>query len=231
MHKEIYLVGGRDAETYTTFRDRMLGTASDVMQFYRPVKMWTTLTEAPPPRLSVIPFKRGKIAAFTLFRQDDDVRPCTMLTELDSFRSAGRVEEALPVAYHKNWPDGTITPGVCLLTLFRKREGISHEQFLDRWHNSHTPLSLRIHPLWHYNRNVVTGMIASNEIPWGGIVEEHFTSRGKLLNPFRFFGNPLVILPRMLEVYKDVNAFLDYKTIETWLVREYWQTSGTKSSL
>jgi hypothetical protein len=221
MNKEIYLIGGRDAETYATFRDRMVAVAAEAVLVYHPEKSWITLTESPPPALSVIPFKRGKLAAITVFRRKDDLQPYKLLTEMDGFRFASRVEEAIPVAYDKKWPDGTATPGICLLTLFRPGSGISQETFIDRWHNSHTPLSLRIHPLWHYNRNVVTETLAGTEPTWGGIVEEHFIQRSHLLNPFKFFGNPLVIIPRMMEVYKDTKSFLDYRTIETWLVREY----------
>jgi hypothetical protein len=221
MNKEIYLIGGRDAETYGTFRDRMIAVAAEAALLYQPEKSWITLTESPPPHLSVIPFKRGKVAAVTHFRREGDLRSCNLLTEMDGFRSACRVDEAIPVSYLKNWPDGSITPGVCLLTLFRPRPGISQETFIDRWHNSHTPLSLRIHPLWHYNRNVVKEPLAGKEPDWGGIVEEHFFRKSQLLNPFKFFGNPLVIIPRMLEVYQDTKSFLDYRTIETYLVREY----------
>ena len=56
---------------------------------------------------------------------------------------------------------------------------------------------------------------------WDGIVEEHMRSRSELLNPFKFFGNPVVILPRMLNVYTDTKSFLDYNTIEPYLVAEY----------
>ena len=86
---------------------------------------------------------------------------------------------------------------------------------------SHTPLSLRIHPLWHYNRNVISANLVTHEPAWGGIVEEHFKTRSQLLNPFKFFGNPLVVVQRMMAVYKDTNAFLEYKTIETYMTREY----------
>jgi hypothetical protein len=55
---------------------------------------------------------------------------------------------------------------------------------------------------------------------WEGIVEEHFHKRTDLLNPLKFFGPPFRMIPNMIRVYKDTNAFLDYKTIETYLVRE-----------
>ena len=47
-------------------------------------------------------------------------------------------------------------------------------------------------------------------------------TRSELLNPFKFFGNPLVIIPRMIYVYTDTKLFLDYGTIEPYLVAEYW---------
>jgi len=221
MMKEIYIIGGMNEETYQAFTDRMLATAEEVASVYHPGKLWITLTESPPPLVSIIPFKRGKLAAFSLLRKEGEGKECSLLTSMAGFRFASRVEEAIPVNYARNWPCGTVTPGICMLTLFRSRKDISQDVFIDRWHNSHTPLSLRIHPLWHYNRNVVTAPLGSGESGWDGIVEEHFKMRKDLLNPFRFFGNPLVILPRMIEVYHDTNSFLDYKTIEPWLVREY----------
>jgi hypothetical protein len=221
MNKEIYLVGGLAAESYPEFRDRMLTAAAEVTVAIHPEKMWLTLTETPPPLVSVIPFKRKKIAAFSLIRKEDDNTNVSPLLTIPGFLDASRVEEAIPVSYSKSWKNGTVTPGVCLLTLFRQKPGISYETFIDRWHNSHTPLSLRIHPLWHYNRNVVKGSVGPGEQAWDGIVEEHFRSRPDLLNPFLFFGNPLVIVQHMVEVYKDTKSFLDYRTIEPYLVREY----------
>jgi hypothetical protein len=83
-------------------------------------------------------------------------------------------------------------------------------------------LSLKIHPLWHYSRNVVESKISNESQDWDGIVEEHFRQKRDLLNPFRMFGNPLVILYRFYQVYSDTRSFLDYKTIEPFLVEEYY---------
>lgn len=129
------------------------------------------------------------------------------------------VEQALPVAYTRNWPAMTKTPGVCLLTLFRKKRSLDHEEFIRRWHNGHTPLSLEIHPLWHYVRNVV---IQSDGKRYDGIVEEHCRNRNSMLNPAKFFGGPLKMLPNMIRVYLDVNGFLEYGSIEPYLVSEYY---------
>ncbi|MEI7982395.1 MAG: hypothetical protein WCI71_12140 [Bacteroidota bacterium] len=219
MNKEIYLIRGTADENYTDFRTRIFKVSQRVIKESYPDALSLTITEAPPPALSVIPFKRGKIAAISVFKNDS--RMVEPLVEQTGFTDGYRVEEALPVSYTRDWNDGQVTPGICLLTLFRQKKGISYTTFLDRWHNSHTPMSLRFHPLWHYNRNVARQVIAARDEPWDGIVEEHFRTRADLLNPFRFFGNPLVILSRMISVYRDTNSFLDYSTIEPWLVREY----------
>lgn len=221
MMKEIYLIAGVKTESYEAFRDRILQLSSMTVKAENPERLTFTLTVGPPPVISIIPFKRGKMACLSLYRKDDTRKFSTILTGFPGFRFAGRVDEALPVSYYTDRPEGAVTPGICLLTLFRKKPGITREAFLDRWHNSHTPLSLRIHPLWHYSRNVVTEAQVSQDPSWDGIVEEHFRTRGELLNPFRFFGHPGVIIQHMAEVYRDIHAFLDYPTIETWMVREY----------
>lgn len=130
------------------------------------------------------------------------------------------VEEAIPVAYEKSWEDGQATPSVCLFTLFRQKKGIDYDTFIYRWHNSHTPLSLKIHPLWHYNRNVVKEKLTDSSNLWDGIVEEHTRSTDELLNPLKFFGNPFTMIYNMIRVYFDTKSFLDYKTIEPYLATE-----------
>ncbi len=145
-----------------------------------------------------------------------------MLINEPGFAGGYAVEEAIPVAYKKNWEDGTATPGICLLTLFRQKKGIDYNSFINRWHNGHTPLSLKIHPLWNYNRNVVMEKLTNTSSEWDGIVEEHFKTASDLLNPIKFFGNPFVMVYNMLRVYFDTNSFLDYKTIEPYFATEIW---------
>jgi hypothetical protein len=73
---------------------------------------------------------------------------------------------------------------------------------------------------------VVEKTLVPHSQEWDGIVEEHFRSRADLLNPFKFFGwNPLTICYHMWQVYADTRRFLDYKTIEPYLCREYWVKS------
>lgn len=219
MNKEIYLVRGTEQESYREFHDRIFSLTSSLTKRINPEALKFTLTASAPPRITIIPFSRKKIAAISVYKSSPG--PVEELRMAKGFSGAYRVTEALPVAYRKNWKDGEITPGACLLTLFSKKKGIDYKTFIHRWHNGHTPLSLRIHPLWNYVRNVVNERIFEDTAWFDGIVEEQVRESRDLLNPFRFFGNPLIIVPRMLKVYSDTKSFIDYAGMETYLAAEY----------
>jgi len=217
MHKYIYLVRGDLKEDYNEFKNRIFKELEFFSGDYIYLKL--TLTEKPPPTFSIIPFKKEKIAAISVVIKNESSLPS--FGDAIGYSGLYKVTEALPVSYSKNWKDGTATPGICLLTLFRKKKSIDQPTFIQRWHNGHTPLSLRIHPLWHYNRNEVTNGLTNCPEHFDGIVEEHCKTKSDLLNPFKFFGNPLIIIQRMLTVYFDVKSFIDYPSIEPYLVTEY----------
>lgn len=219
MHKEIYLIKGLPDEDYQAFNSRITGLIEYVTETVQPRGIMYTITDQTPPPMSIIPFSRQKLAAISVYK--DNTLTVNSFIDADGFYGGYKVTEALPVSYTKDWPDGHPTPGVCLVTLFSKKKNIDHSTFIDRWHNSHTPLSLRYHPLWNYNRNVVDEYLTINDAVFHGIVEEQVRERRDLLNPFRFFGNPLVIVPRMIHVYLDTKSFIDYATMETFLSKTY----------
>ena len=153
------------------------------------------------------------------------------------------------MAYHRSWADGVPTPGIGLMTFFKRRPGLDDAVFMERWHGGHTPLSLEIHPLWSYIRNVVRepvhtiarepvhtiarepvhtiarGPAAISEPAWEGLVEEHFQRPEDLLNPLRFFGGPLKMAFNMARVARDVAGFLDMRSLQTYLVQELFVRS------
>ena len=218
MDKTIYLVRAHQAENYLDFKKRVFKIARQILAS-KPIELKVVLTENAPPALAIIPFKKKKVATISA-KYEKDEKAIKSAHEKD-FAGMYKVSEVMPVAYNKNWQDGEATPGICLLTLFNKKKDIEYNRFLDIWHHSHTPLSLKIHPLWNYNRNVVENRDDENIEKWDGIVEEHFKEKSDLLNPFKFFGNPLRIIPNMIAVYRDTKSFLDYASIEPYLAMEY----------
>jgi hypothetical protein len=219
MAKEVYIVKGLPDEDYKHFKTRMFSLASKIDTLLKPETLKLNLTLEPPPKMAVIPFSRKKMAAFSV--TGNLTGKVELLTTTRGYTGTYRVEEAVPVSYDRTWKDGTPTPGICMLTLFRRKPGLDRETFIRRWHQGHTPLSLRLHPLWNYNRNVVTGSSGDSAPPYEGIVEEQFRLRSELLNPLRFFGPPLKTPVHMLQVLKDSRSFIDMKSIEIYLTTEY----------
>lgn len=219
MNKEIYLVQGVDSESYRDFSERIFAVVAKANLTFNPDAIKFTITEKAPPAISIIPFSKRKLAAISVYNPHAAI--CEAFKNIAGFRGAYKVEEALPVSYQKTWIDGERTPGVCLLTLISKKKNIDYATFLHRWHNGHTPLSLKIHPLWNYVRNEVKEILTENTAAFNGIVEEQMRTASDLLNPLKFFGNPLIIIPRMITVYADTKSFIDYSSMETYLAAEY----------
>jgi hypothetical protein len=219
MHKHIYLIRGNERENYPAYTFRIFEAARILAGNEAVKKLKVAITTTKPPSLSVIPFSKKKIAAFSII--SDNGTPIHELLSHEGFSGGFKVTEAVPLAYEKTWNDSEETPGIGLLTLFHKKREIDHDTFLDRWHNGHTPLSLKLHPLWNYNRNVVNEKLTEHDFWFDGIVEEHFRERRDLLNIFRFFGKPHKVLSAMWQVYSDSSSFINYKTIETYLISEY----------
>lgn len=211
-----------NGESHREWSDRMRHEVSQQLLALAPAKLQLTVTEALPPKLSLFPFKNQPIALFNVYDDaEDPSRFSEVLQSAAGSVSGYEVEEAYPVAYDKAWSDGEPTPSPILLTMLRKKTGIDTDEYIRRWHQGHTPLSLEVHPLWYYQRNVVCGPVTEGADPSDGIVLEACRTRGKLLNPASFFGGALRMVPNMVRIASDINGFLDMRKTETFYATEY----------
>ncbi|MFO8130125.1 MAG: hypothetical protein R6T99_09530 [Bacteroidales bacterium] len=219
MYKQMYLFRGAPSMSRSSFKEQIWEITEKAACDASPCALSFTVTETNPPGISVIPFGKQNMACVSVYRKTNT--PLDPLIHSLECTEAFAVKEARPVDHQRKWNSGEATPGSCLLTLFRKKRSIDYPVFIKRWHEGHTPLTLRVHPIWHYSRNVVTKKLKSGTKWYDGIVEEHTRKPSDLLNPARFFGNPLTMLYHMLEVFVDVKSFIDYGSIETYLTKEY----------
>ena len=84
-----------------------------------------------------------------------------------------------------DWAPGSASPGATLLALFRRKPGMSRDEFRARW-TEHSKLSLRLHPLVRYHRNLIVHRALGEGGDWDGIVEERVGSLEDLA-PERFY--------------------------------------------
>lgn len=125
--------------------------------------------------------------------------------------------ESVPLEWsRRDWPDGTRSPGVSLLTAFPKIATIDHETFYRRWHGSHSTLTFEIHPVKRYVRNVVTRRLGEGPTV-DAIVTESFDA-SDLLDPTRFYGVSEPDIPwkeGMRRMNEDLVTFADMDRLQT----------------
>jgi hypothetical protein len=237
MVKLQYVVRGPEGASAESFRRRVVESLVPRLLEHGPARLKVTLTTRDPPRLAVVPYARRRVALVSLWESRDpgpgrgEVDWASLLVspgeELDGYL----VRESVPLAVSQDWPDGQPTPGVVLLTLFRRRRGLSDAELIARWHGEHTPMTLRNQPNWGYVRNVVEAPVVEGSPPLDGIVEEHFREPADLFDPVLFFGGAwspsrsrarcaLRMAPHMAAMLASVNRFLDLRTLETYLAEE-----------
>ncbi|HOT47293.1 MAG TPA: hypothetical protein PLM53_19815 [Spirochaetota bacterium] len=210
------------------FRDYILHTVAPAVMKHDPVNCKLTLSAAEQPSITILPLKRNGFAMFSLVGIDR----AAVLGELERHRNPDRavygyaVHESPYLLSGKSWPCGTESPGLVLLTMFRKKPGLPENEFMRIWFGEHSPLSIVVHPLINYIRNVVTGVLTDNAPAFDGIVEEHFGCDRDLLNPVKMFGGIRRFLPSMLRIWRHVPTFLDMSNIRNYICREYSLKGG-----
>lgn len=169
-----------------------LGEMGDARDVARPL---------PPPRLSLVPYARTP-AAIVVGAAPEPTDGLVV--------HRYRVETSTPIA-------GDVG-GIGVVTLFRRKPGLDLETFRRSWHEGHSPLAMRVHPLNRYVRHVVEESL-EDAPPLDGIVIEQVRERADLTRPWRFFGGDGLWLVGAVRIGLDVRRWLDLSTIENQLVR------------
>jgi len=132
------------------------------------------------------------------------------------------VTESVPRDFdRRDWPDGAPSPGLVMVSIFPQPARLSREEFIARWHGSHTPLALEVHPLWRYVRNVVARRLDEDAPDYAGIVEEHVRSAADLDDPIRFYGGAERAERNMARILEDARSFLDLEHVMSVVTRQY----------
>ncbi len=209
--------------TQEQFRDFILHEVISVVMKHNPDNCKVTISAVEQPSITILPLKRNGFAMFSVAGIDRDI----IFNELKSFLNPGRllygyaVHESPYLLSGRSWNHGSESPGLILLTMFRKKKNQRRETFMRIWFGEHSPMSIVIHPLINYIRNVVTGYLTEDTPRIDGIVEEHFGADRDLLNPIRMFGGIKKALPSMLRIQRHVSGFIDLSNIRNYICREY----------
>ncbi len=187
----------------------------------------------PPPADEVQPFL---LVSVWLDRYDDRAPFEAVLREHTDRLAGYLVTESLYTDYGGNehaaprdWPDGTRSPGVVMVTLLRRPERMDYDDWVTHWHTVQSPVSEAMQPRMRYVRNAVVRPITPDAPPIAGIVEEAWPSAEHMTNPMLFYcaGDDRELMQRHLsEMLDSVTAFLDLEDLRSFTTSEYLLLTG-----
>ncbi|MEZ4334722.1 MAG: EthD domain-containing protein [Myxococcota bacterium] len=227
MEKLIYLVGGRRGLDVASFREELLENLGPQLVRLGARRLTMNVADLDavygPDVAATIPINDalGVLDASISFWLDsiDQRGPIEERIASSVERRCGYlVTESVPIEYPAvDWPRGTRSPGITIVAVFPKPEWISDEDFYDRWHGSHTPLSLEIHPLTRYLRHTVCRALTPGAPVFRAIVEERVGCLEDLTDEARFYGGPA----GRARVHADLATFLDGEQCQSMAMSEY----------
>jgi hypothetical protein len=226
MEKLIYLLGdaepGKPPRARSDLRDALLERGPALVDAGAQQASFTVADLDDPDADRVAQFNTSGLidAKVSLWLESADRREEVekVLSPLAKRCACYLVTESVPRALAGEEPGpGQRSPGVALVTTFPKPERIDDETFYARWYESHTPLSLEIHPLLQYIRNTVARVLTPGAPPLRAIVNESVASVEIAADPIAFFGTER----DRKRAIDDLLSFVDFDTLSTALMSEY----------
>jgi hypothetical protein len=118
---------------------------------------------------------------------------------------------------------GLRTEGFAQLAILRRPPRLSPAQWLDIWHNGHTPVGIETQSNFEYVQNVVVRTLTADAPAIDAIVEECFPLAA-LRDPFVFFdaaGDEAKFKRNLDRMMTSVQRFIDPGTIDVLLSSQY----------
>jgi hypothetical protein len=227
MEKLVYLLWRDAAEPGEAFARRVRGELGPKLLASGARSVAVNVADAQADLAKSVPIRDATrdfaaAASFWLPCVDESPKYDALFAEATARAAGYLVTESVPRDFdRRDWPDGARSPGVKLLSVFEQPARLTRDEFIARWHGSHTPLSLEIHPLWRYVRNVVARPVTPGAPPFAGIVEEQFRELADLVDPARFYGGKEHMAANIKRILDDVRTFLDLERVVSVVVSEY----------
>jgi hypothetical protein len=226
MEKLVYLLGDAEAGTPPRGRDDLrekIFAAVPSLEAAGATSLTVSVADVDDPALDQIAQMNahGLIDGQVSLWVDhlDDRGPIESILSGLAERHAGYLvtESVLREYPDRSWNRGEASPGVAIFTTFPKPEALDLETFYARWHGSHGPLSLLLHPLTRYVRNAVFRPITEGAPTLHAIVSESVASCAVAADPDVFYSGP----ENRKKIVKDLLSFADVATMSSVPMREY----------
>ena len=227
MEKLVYLLWRERGDEASAFAKRLLERAGPelVARGARGVELHIADADADLARTVPVRDESDLFAAtasFWLASVDDAPRFEAALASASPRVAGYLVTESVPRDCERSgWRSGARSPGLVMISAFPQPPWLERAEFIARWHGSHTPLALEVHPLWRYVRNVVARALTPGGPELAGIVEEHVREPRDLVEPERFYGGRERAAANMQRILDDATRFLELELVASVVTSQY----------
>jgi hypothetical protein len=134
------------------------------------------------------------------------------------------VVESIPLrnTAHRVAP-GERTPGFNLVTGIVPRDGLSYDEFIERWHREHRAVALETQSTFAYVRNEIVRALTPDAPKWAAVVEESFPIEA-LTDPAVWYaaaGSPERLERHRKRMVESCLAFLALDRVDSHPMSEY----------
>lgn len=135
---------------------------------------------------------------------------------------AAEAEPLVNQAAHPSKP-GERVHGMCHVVFLSTPQGMSQEDFLATWKDSHTRVAIDTQSTFGYRQNLVVRRLSADARPCHAIVEENFPPEA-MTDDHAFYatgGDDRVLQQHMAQMMESCARFIDFDTIDVIPMSEY----------
>jgi hypothetical protein len=140
-------------------------------------------------------------------------------------KTAYLVVEAEPLVNQQSHPSkpGERVYGMCHVVFLSSPEGMTEEDFLATWKDSHTRVAIDTQSTFGYRQNLVVRRLTEDARPCEAIVEENFPPEA-MADDHAFYatgGDEAVLQKHMQQMMDSCARFIDFEKIDVIPMSEY----------
>jgi hypothetical protein len=227
VEKLVYLLWRERGDSAGAFAKRLLERAGRELAARGAREVVLHVADADADLAQTVPVRDERdlfaaTASFWLANVDDAPRFAEALASASARLAGYLVTESVPRDFDARPAKmGVRSPGLVMISAFPQPPWLERDEFIARWHGSHTPLALEVHPLWRYVRNVVARALTPGAPELAGIVEEHVREERDLVDPARFYGGAEHAAANMQRILDDAKRFLELERVASVVTSQY----------
>lgn len=237
MEKVIYPIWKQHQQSITDFREKLLGPLSEQLHHSGAKKIQIAIVDEAVDAAEHLRQENNKplMDAVISLWLDSHIYQAQQQHIIEQYTErchAYLATESEPIinTQHPAKP-GERTQGMCQVVFIQRPDRLSHDKWLDIWHNHHTSIAIETQTTFGYRQNTIVRALSNNAPPLDAVVEENFPeaamhSHHAFYNAYDEKGreDDTLLATNSKRLIDSVLRFIDLEKIDVIATSEYCVT-------